>query len=267
MEIFLETDYRAIIKKIFISHPNHGHGQASRLARYLDINTTLVSQVLSGKKHFTEEQIAKIAEFLELNKKESYYFLLLAQIQRTQSEELKELLLFQLRLIQNEAKSIKGRVAPKAELAFEEQAVYYSAWFFSAIHTIVSIPGFDTAKKISEKLSIGLPIVQSAIDTLIEYGLVINAAGKLKSGPGSTYIPPDSPLVLHHHQNWRQVAGQQVQQREPSDFYFTAPMSLSEVDFKIFRSELTELLSKLYKLVGNSKPEKLICLNIDFFKV
>jgi uncharacterized protein (TIGR02147 family) len=267
VEIFFESDYREVIKKIFASRQHHGHGQASRLARHLNVNTTLVSQALSGKKHFTEEQVVKTAEFLDLNKKEAYYFLLLAQIQRTHSEELKELLHFQLRQIQTEAKSIKGRVSPKAELALDEQAVYYSAWFFSAIHTLVSIPGFDTPKKISAELSITLPVVQAAIERLIEYGLIINSGGKLKSGPVSTYIAPESPLVLRHHQNWRQVAGLQVQQREPADFYFTAPMSISEVDFRVFRTELTTLLSKLYKIVEASKPEKLVCLNIDFFKL
>src|SRR3989344_2982925 len=97
MDIFLESDYRQIIKKVFHEQPHHGHGQAARLASQLEVNTTLVSQVLSGKKHFTEDQIAKTSEFLGFNKKESYYFLLVAQIQRATSEDLKELLAFQLR--------------------------------------------------------------------------------------------------------------------------------------------------------------------------
>lgn len=267
MDIFLENDYRSIIKKIFEQSPNHGHGQASRLARSLDVNTTLVSQVLSGKKHFTEDQIVKTSEFLGLNKKESYYFLLLAQIQRSESDHLKELLTYQLQKLQSEAKTIKGRVSPKTELSFEQQAVYYSAWFYSAIHTLVSLPGFDNAKVIAQKLGISLPVVQTTIDTLIEYGLLVNKNGKLISGSTSTYLPPDSPLIIRHHQNWRQMAGQQIQQRDPIDFYFTAPMSLSEEDFKVFRAELTTLLSKLYRLVEQTKPERLVSFNIDFFKI
>ncbi len=267
MDLFLEEDYRAIIKALFAELPNFGHGQASRLARYLGVNTTLVSQVLSGKKHFTEEQVSKTAQFLEFNKKESYYLLLLAQLQRTNSDEVKDLLKYQLRQLQNEAKSIKGRVSPKAELTFEQQAVYYSTWLLSAMHTIVSIEGFDTAKKISDKLGVPLNVIQTSLETLLGYGLIITKDGKLKTGPNSTYIPPDSPLVLRHHQNWRQLAGQKVQQNEPLDFYFTGLMSISESDFKLFRAELTELLAKLYKRVDHTKPEHMACLNIDFFKV
>ncbi|HWU44896.1 MAG TPA: TIGR02147 family protein, partial [Bdellovibrio sp.] len=218
------------------------------------------------KRQLTEEQAVKTAEFLELNRKESYYFLLLVQIERAQSEDLKQLLSQQMKELQAQAKGLKGRVAPDAELSFEQQAIYYSNWIYTATHTLLSLPGFNTPKLIADKLHLPMSIIQNTLESLKEFGLAEKKQGLWQQGHRSTYLPPDSPFVLSHHQNWRQVSGLAIQQRTEQDFYFTAPMTISKEDFMKFRGELTGLISKLYKIVEKTKPEEIACINIDFFK-
>lgn len=265
MPIFDESDYRTIIKAMFATKAKFGHGQASRLARAIGANTTLVSQVFAGKRNLTEEQAVKTATFLSFNSKEKYYFLLLVQMSRADDEGVRELLAAQIRKLQDESKSIQGRIAPKAQLSADQQAIYYSNWLYSAVHTLVSIPGHSDALSISQELGFPIETIHPVLDDLLEMGLLVSTSEDLKSGPNTTYLPPGSPFIARHHQNWRQISAYEIHKRTPTDFFFTAPMSISKSDFKIVRAELTEFLSKLYKIVGQTKPEEMASLNIDFF--
>lgn len=267
MDVFKETNYRKIVQDIFLEMPNQGHGQVSRLARHLGVNTTLVSQILSGKRNFTEEQAVATAGFLKLNKKEAYYFLLLVQGERAGTGPLKEIFSEQLRLVREEASSVKGRISSKKELTFEEQAVFYSSWLYSAIHIFPSIEGFDEPGAIARRLGIEVGLVRRIVERLVDYGILAEDGGRLKIGVSSTYVPPDSPLVHRHHQSWRQQASQKMTLGQPKDFFFTAPLSISSDDFDAFRGELSELINRLQKVVEKTNPQDLACLNIDFFKV
>lgn len=267
MDVFKETDYRKIVQGLFFTMPNHGHGQVSRLARHLSVNTTLVSQILSGKRNFTEEQAVETAKFLKLNKKEGYYFLLLVLGERAGTGALKDVFAEQLRQVREEAAGVKGRISSKKELTFEEQAVFYSSWLYSAVHILPSIEGFDEPNAIARRLGIEVGLVRRIVDRLVEYGILVEEGGRLKIGAASTYVPPDSPLVHRHHQSWRQQASQQMTLAQPKDFFFTAPLSISADDFDLFRKELAELINRLQRVVEKTNPEELACLNIDFFKV
>ena len=267
MDLFQETDYRKIIEGLFREGPNRGHGQTSRLARHLGVNTTLVSQVMNGKRHFTEEQAVEVAGFLKLNQKESYYFLLLVQHARAGTDALRAAFAHQIERSQREARQVKGRVSAKKDLSFDEQAVYYSNWLYAAIHTLVSVPGFDQPATIARKFHIDEGFARTLIEKLLEFNLVREENGKLRTGAASTYIGPDSPLVARHHQAWRQVSAQKMAMSPPKDFFFTAPFSIAPEDFDLIRKELVELVGRLYKRVEKTRPSELAALNIDLFKV
>jgi len=266
-DVFAYTDYRQLIKDYFKSWPNQGHGLSSKLARALGVNTTLVSQILSGKKTMTEEQAIKTTEFIGLNQRESYYFLLLVQVDRANTPKLQDVLNIQISRCRDEAKNMRGRVSPDAELNLDQQADYYSNWVFAAVHTIVSIESFRDIETISAKLKLSQQFISSIVDLLLSYGLLTQKNGKLSVGKKSTYLAPTSPFIQKHHENWRHVSFSQMTQKRHDDFYFTAPMSISEKDFQEFRKRLTLLIGDLYKVVGETKPEQLACINLDFFKI
>jgi uncharacterized protein (TIGR02147 family) len=267
MDLFQETDYRKIIEGLFRSQSNRGHGQTSKLARHLGVNTTLVSQVMNRKRHFTEEQAVEVAVFLNLNQKESYYFLLLVQHARAGTPALRSTFAHQIEKTQREAKQVKGRVSPKKDLSFDEQAIYYSNWLYAAIHTLVSIPGFDQPNAIARKFHIDEGFARTLIEKLVEFNLVREESGKLRTGAASTYINPESPLIARHHQAWRQVSAQKMAMSSSKDFFFTAPFSIAAEDFDEFRKELVELIGRLYKRVEKTRPRELAALNIDLFKL
>ncbi len=54
---------------------------------------------------------------------------------------------------------------------------------------------------------------------------------------------------------------------EHEELAFSAPLTISEKDATKFKNELVKLIEKLGKTVGDSKSEKLMCLNIDWVNI
>src|SRR5687768_7095086 len=91
MSVFEYSDYRKFIKDQLLAMPKKGFGQMSRLSEKLGVHTTLVSQVMSGDKQFSEEQGILIAEFFALNELESEFFVTLIELSRAGNQSLRKL--------------------------------------------------------------------------------------------------------------------------------------------------------------------------------
>ena len=63
MSIFKSSDYRQFIRQTVQGFPHGGRGEWARLAEHLDVNATMISQVLSGAKDFSIEQAQKVGLF------------------------------------------------------------------------------------------------------------------------------------------------------------------------------------------------------------
>jgi uncharacterized protein (TIGR02147 family) len=266
MDVYEFSDYKKFVLTNIKLRPNRGRGQLAKIASDIGVNSSLMSQVFNGPRHLTEEQAYSVAEFFGLNSRESFFFLLLVQKERAGSVKLKKLLTEQIQNIQKDSLKLKSRIVPEKQLTPEQQAVYYSNWLFTAIHTLSSIEEYQTLFALGERLNISIVAIKKAADLLLEYGLCIEQQGKILVGPKSTYIPSDSPLVLRHHSNWRIKALEQMPGDSESNFFFTAPISLSESDFAAIRYELVKFIEQLAKQVESSKSETAACLNLDFFK-
>src|ERR1700722_17374575 len=97
--------------------PKRGDGQLAKMAEYLGVNSSLMSQVFNGDRDLSEDQGYKVSQFMGLNKRESYYFVLMVQKERAGPRELKQLLLDQIENMQKEAKALKHRIQPEKELS------------------------------------------------------------------------------------------------------------------------------------------------------
>ena len=75
-----------------------------------------------------------------------------------------------------------------------------------------------------------------------------------------------SPFVNSHRRNWRLKAIEKFPKPGEQDLFYSGPYSLSEKDYDWLRKELVKLISTVSARVGDSPPEKLACLNLDFFE-
>ena len=267
MNIYDFADYRAVIKKRLSLLPNNGYGESGKIAKRLHVSSALISQILSGAKSLTEDQGYRLAEHFEFNEQETIYFLLLVQRERVGEHKLKKLLEKQISQAQTNAQKLKTRITAERELTFEQQAVFYSDWLYTAVHALTSIKSMNDVDAIAERLNISRPKIVEIVNWLLQFGLCKEEHDKLVIGPMTTFIDKNSALVSRHHSNWRQKGMEVMSDPRERDFFFTAPFTVSRADYDQIRNELVQFIDTMSKRVSKSAPQVLAAINIDYFEV
>lgn len=265
--IFDFTDYRPFIKSRFREKPKQGHGQARRLALFLNVHTTLVSQILNSQKSFTVEQALQVAEFLALNAHERDYFLLLVQMDRAGTTELKDYFRRQGEELQKRARELINRMPSEGKLNDSQRALFYSDWLYSAIWQITAIPGFQTIEKIAEHFGLTRTRVREVLDFLVEAGMCAEQEEQYSPGTRAIHLESTSKWIRIHHLNWRQKGIQALADNDQSKLHYSSPMTLSLEDAEVIREMIAKFLEAVSTVVRPSPSEELRCLNIDWFTI
>ncbi len=266
MNVFEFRDYKVFLNHWIKEHPKGGRGQLKKMADYVGVSTTLISQVLKADKHFSMETAAEITEYIGLNNKETEYFLLLIEHQRAGAFKLKKILEKRLEREQSAGAQLKNRLKTDRQLSDDEKMQFYSSWMYSAIRILSAVPEMIDAKTISERLNIPLGLTSEIINFLLEKNLCVIENNKLTYGAYRTHIGKDSPFVVKHHQNWRLKGFQPMELRRDEDLFFTQPMALSKDAAEKIRLMLPGIIEQLHSIGGPSESEVVRCLNIDWFE-
>jgi len=263
MTVWSFNDYKEYVRK----RCGEERGSFRKLAAHVKIQTSLISQIFSGARHLTPEQACSVADFFELGKAETHYFVNLVQLERAGTEALKT-------IIRDELKRSKKESIPTAVVEVvqagnilneQEQALFYSQWFYSAIRIATSITGLQTEEKIAEHLNLSRDIVARTVRFLLATELCVEENGKLKMGIKATRVDPESLAAARMHINWRLKAIEKLPSSNSEDLFRTRVVSLSKSDFTLIKKLLLSTLEQIDKRVDASKPEKLVALNLDWF--
>jgi uncharacterized protein (TIGR02147 family) len=255
------TDYKDFIRASL------QRGGLKRLAEHLGVNSTMVSQIMSGTKDFTLEQGEKLLSFFNLRNLEAEYFLLLIQIERAGTESLKNFYRKRLEEVKSQSLSIKNRLVVDHTLTSEEKSTFYSSWVYSAIQIFTSIGTGQSYEAIHRAFKIDPHRLDDILNFLISTGLCNLEAGIYTPGAQSTHIEKGSPFLIQHHTNWRVKAIEQVEKLSNEELMFTANITIAKKDFPILRENLVQTIKSFADVVKDSPPEMMANLNIDFFKI
>jgi len=266
MSIFEADDYKLILKALVEQKKKQEKGLLSKMAAYLGVNPSLVSQVLSGPKDFTEVQLILVCEFLGLGKLESQYLLTLVQISRAGSVKLKEIYLENLNQIRKQTQEVAKRIPEHRKLNDHEQAQFYSSWIYSMIQLFVSLEKPANFNSICEKFDLQKKEAQKIMSFLVEIGLVIEEKGIYKSGPINTHLDKTSPFVVSHLRNWRLKAMDKADKFTDEELMYSCSFSVSKKDFAKLREEFIQVIQKFLKAAQDSPAEELALFNIDLLK-
>src|SRR5580698_6182945 len=83
-------DYKSFIKEIEGARSELQRGFRTRLAEAAQCQSAFVSQVLNTGAHFSLEQGLRVAKFLNLDKEESQFFILLLEKNRAGTKDLED---------------------------------------------------------------------------------------------------------------------------------------------------------------------------------
>lgn len=265
--IFLSQDYKELIRT-FLGANKKTRGYQAQLAQAAGCGPSFLSQALNTHIHLTADQVAGMAHFWNLSPDETEYLLCLVHLARTNAPSYKRFLENRLQTLREKYANISERVKSENIGTNEEALIYYSAWFWSAIHVITSIPRFQTVKTIAQRLAMSEEQVAETLQRLHELGMVVRKGERWQAQNKSYHLGKQSPLIGIHHTNWRQRALASAQNIAKSDsLHYSVVHSLSLEDFEKLKSMLLEFIERSKKIVEASPEQELISVCLDCFRV
>jgi uncharacterized protein (TIGR02147 family) len=265
-DIFLNIDYKEIIKIEIKAHVGQ-RGYHSNLARSANCQSSFLSQVLHGYVHLTPDQAVGISTFWRLNEAQEDYFLYSVHLARSATPVLKNYYKRKMQEIKQQQQDISSRVKGDRISEGKEELLYYSNWYWSAIHVIASIQKYKTAEGISQRLRLPLGLVESCLNSLNKMGFLKKVNGRWEVTQKNLHLPRESPLIGIHHVNWRQQSGVRAGQNDKSAFHYSVVHALSFEDYEKLKSMLLDFVEKTKKIVGPSTEEEIIYLGFDCFQL
>lgn len=247
--------------------PKRGHGQFRKMAHFLNINSVNVTQIFKGTRDLSTEQACLLCEFFGLSDLEGQYFVGLVEFERAGHHKLKQMIQKRLDDILVKTQDLKNRLSSVSELTDETKAIFYSAWYYSAIRLSTSIPKLQDVDAIAKYLNLPLSTVNRTLEFLVQNGLCKESNGNLSMGPSTTHLEANSPLITRHHMNWRLKAIEKMDRLSTDELCLSMPCSLSEKSIKEIRKMLIESIEKVSRQIDVGPEENLACLNIDWFKI
>ena len=265
--IFEFSDYKVFLKATEESRKSYEKGFRSRLADQIGCKSGYISHVLNGDANLSLEQTLRAARFLSLQPKERKYFLLLVELSRAGTAELKNHFQEELSLLKDDYLNIKSHVGNSRALSESDQAIYYSSWHYLAIHVLISLQGFHESKSISQALRIPEEVTGRALLFLLQAQIITESGGRLKSGLTQVHLNRESPLIRQHHTNWRMAAVQSLMNANKTDIHYSTVSSLSAADADKLRIDMTQLIEHYVSTIEPSKEEVIYGFNLDFFNL
>lgn len=242
-------------------------GEKKAIAEYLNIHPTLLSQILSGSRVFTDEQVYLLGEYFGLTDLESDYIFVLHQIASIQNKKFKEKLIKKKDELRSRSTNLSERVSKEKVLTDEEKSLFYSSWVYSAIRMLTSLEGGRTKEEIALRLDLDKKKVNEVLDFLLRTGLCKMEKGRYHLHISRTHVDKNSPYYKQHHTNWRIKSVQKLDRSIEDDLTFTGPMSVSREDFDLLKEEMVKLIQRVSSVVKDSNAEDIYCLNLDFFRI
>ena len=268
MDIFEYFDYKIYLnERLDRPQDGGGRGSRSRLSHACDCQTSYTAQVLRGSAHFSLEQAEAINEYLGHSENQARFLILLVQLARAGSPALRKRFEREIEEMRLERLNLQKRLGVKSRLNSEDQTTYYSAWYFAAIHVLVSIPRFQSPKAIANELSLSAKHVQEALQFLVRTQMIEEAPGGYRLGTTRIHLGADSPAISKHHTNWRLQAIRSLEQGRSEDMHYSSVVTISVKDALRIREMLVKAIENAKGVIKDSPEEELRALCLDFFKV
>lgn len=266
MNIFEFDDYRIYLRKHIQSLPKKGRGELSRIAELIGVNTTWISQIMSGAQNFNFEQALSLSHYLSLTELETDYLIHLVQIDRAGHHLSKKYLQKKIANIKKQSLQLSNRTTFEKSLNDAERAVFYSSWIYSATQLFCSLSeDGKSLEEIIEKFDLPRPRMIEIVNFLTKSQLIVSKNDKFVPGVQSTFLESGSPYLIKHHANWRIKAIQKSETISENELMFTSSVSLSKKDYEKLREELVSYIKNFLEKVHKSPAENLAHLNIDWF--
>lgn len=265
--IFTFSSSREYLRAYIDSLPKKGWGEIQRWSEQLGVQTSYISQVLSGSKNFNTEYALRLGKYIGLVGMELDFFILMIEKERAGTVEAQDYFASKMNAMKKDSRSLSNRVVKDRALTDEEMTIFYSSWMYSAIRLYCSVSGGRTIHQISEYFDVPKEECSQIMTFLVGSGFCTKKGEKYQMGTQKTHVDRKSPHVRRHWMNWHVKGLTRFENLDESELIYSAPFSISRKDFEILREDLAVFIKKFVEKVGNTEPEEVAFLNIDLLKV
>ena len=266
MDLFKFNSYIKYLQECLTDHGKRAGAKAA-LAKHLRCQSSFVSQVLAGRCHLSLEHAILVSDFFKHSDDERDYFLLLVQWEKSGSARLRNYFQNQIELIQAKRNEISKRVSSRDQVQEAIMPLYYSMWWYAAIHILTGLPGFQTIPAISRKLALPADLVAGVLDKLVAAGLVEQRRDTFTIGKKRIHLDQKSTFIHRHHINWRAKSMQQCEIATSESLRYSGILALSEEDAIKVKELILDLVEKSERILKTSQEEDAFILLCDFFRL
>ncbi len=246
---------------------DEGRGAKSRLAGALHCHVAYISQILNDSAHLSLEQAHAANAYLGHSAQEADYFLLLVLRDRAGTADLAQYFQKKITAAAQEQNRLRNSLQYKKTLNRSEQSTYYSAWYYAAIHILLTIPEFRTRERLARHLGLSGEQVSRALKFLEDAGLAVRSGSGYRASEVSLHVGDDSPMMRLQHEHWRLRSVHSLDRTENTDLRYTSVVSLSEKDVPRVRKILVEAIRQIREVVRPSSEETAYCYLLDLFRI
>lgn len=243
-----------------------------RVSEACDIHPSYFSRVMKEGASFSQTQVFKLTNFLELTPEQIDFVFLLWSYQEAQTQKEKSYFKEKISTIQSEKQKVSSRVKSKlieAEESKTKMTTYYAEAITTVIHMHLTISQYkNNPSLLTSKLGISDSKLKTELQKLKELGLIAYKGNHIHHVELSIHLPAESDLSFGNHINWRLKAIQNIEKRDPqkTDYRFSGVFSADEETKIKARKILTEAIVQIGNLVQNSKnSNEVYHLLLDLF--
>ncbi len=237
----------------------------NRIAEQIGVHPTLVSQVLSGQRDFSVEQIYKLSTYLGLPALEADYFILLLQYERAGTSDLKSYYKGKIGHLKKESLKVSRRIKEHRSLSEYERSIFYSSRIYMAIWLFTSVSDGQTIESVSRKFAISRVQASEVLSFLKSVQLCKERDGVYQMSEQHIHLEYGSPFLARHHTHWRLQSLKRIDDLTEEELMFTSPFSISKKDFVKIREELLKLIQSTSPIIKDSPAEDIACMNLELF--
>ncbi|MFV8256327.1 DUF4423 domain-containing protein [Bdellovibrio bacteriovorus] len=265
MNIFDFKSYKTFLR----AYCDSERGALTRLSEAANTQKSYLSACLNGKGQLSLDQAFGVAEYLNMSDYEQDYFYLLIDKEKAVTPALRRRLESKAKDMSREAFRLKNQQKDSVIVTEQDSNIgfYYATWLATAIHTLTSVPQFQSIASLEKRLNLNKASVATIIGYLEKMELIKKSGDKYRWNSSNIHLEDSSVWISSHHTNWRARAMDNVQKNDREATHYSSIQSFSEEDFEKLKKKIAYFISDFNKVADPSEPEDAYCFNIDLFRV
>ncbi len=267
-DLYNLDNYISVIKAQ-ISNNEDLRGYQSLLASKAGVHSSYFSRVLGEQVHLTPDQAARLANFWDFNPDQIEYFIGLVHFARAATKELKQSISRQLLSIVKRNEDLTKRIEDTAKITDDGFGIYYSTWYFVAIHMLLTLKDYSNVAAVAQRLSLLPETVSFVFNTLERLSLIEKIDSEnYQVKESNIHLPNQTYWSGIYHASWRHKIGEILpNNKNLEEIHFTGLNTICRKDFLKIKKRLLLALEEARQLSLESREEDLYCLTLDYFKI